>query len=372
MPPECEQIRSEFSALLDDELNPEDRELVEEHLADCSECLRELHGYKRVSEAYRYHHPVMAPADFEARLREALDPARREHGRSRWAPYVLALAACVTLVAGLAFWRAAQPGVAPMQLTSRDADSAAEAPERAADAPARVESPPSADAVDDAGASRAESLPETPESAPRTMKSRSAPEAEAAPPAPETSSAPLAEEAAPSPESQPETATAPEPAAEPPAPEAEAAPQAGDSSALMQRRESGPGTGQDGARPRALEDAAGGRGLGGGGGGFGGGGGLRTREEAADRSGMSTHGNLTWRNREFQFRDGVWRERGYTDEPLTAVTVLTPEWNTLLDAHVDLHQLVEAAEPVIVRLDDTWYEIRRAKPAQEPAGKDAP
>ena len=116
----CEQIRSEFSALLDEELNSEDRELVEEHLSECSDCLRELHGYQQVNDAYRYHHPVKAPEDFEERLRVALDPPK-ENIYSFSAHWRYAAAAVVLLGVALTGWRLAGPPDEPLLLSKNDA-----------------------------------------------------------------------------------------------------------------------------------------------------------------------------------------------------------------------------------------------------------
>ncbi len=45
------EVREDFSALLDNELTHEERELVEGHLSECAECLRELDALKRVDVA---------------------------------------------------------------------------------------------------------------------------------------------------------------------------------------------------------------------------------------------------------------------------------------------------------------------------------
>lgn len=70
----CAAIREEFSALLDDELGPARRAEVEAHLSGCAACLRELDAMKRVSDLYATLPPVAAPADFETRVRAAVQP----------------------------------------------------------------------------------------------------------------------------------------------------------------------------------------------------------------------------------------------------------------------------------------------------------
>lgn len=68
----CEQAREEFSALLDGELSVDARAAVEAHLAECSECLRELDALKQVDLAYRKLDPKRAPAGFEERVRSSV------------------------------------------------------------------------------------------------------------------------------------------------------------------------------------------------------------------------------------------------------------------------------------------------------------
>ncbi|MCF6283993.1 MAG: anti-sigma factor, partial [Candidatus Hydrogenedentes bacterium] len=122
----CKQIQTEFSALLDDELDTEDRELVEEHLAECAECLRELHGFQQVTDAYRYHHPVKAPDDFEERLREALAPAPARHTLA-WPVWKFAAAAVVLLGISLSLWRMTDRDGDMLQLTKNMPEVASEA-----------------------------------------------------------------------------------------------------------------------------------------------------------------------------------------------------------------------------------------------------
>lgn len=71
---ECREVREEFSALLDGELSLDEREAVEAHLAECSDCLRLLDGLKRVDTAYRKLPPVAAPDALETRIRAAIRP----------------------------------------------------------------------------------------------------------------------------------------------------------------------------------------------------------------------------------------------------------------------------------------------------------
>ncbi len=70
----CEAVRENFSAFLDAELDIEDRTVVEKHLHECSDCLRELHGYKQVNDLYTTLSTVNAPEDFEKKVMAALKP----------------------------------------------------------------------------------------------------------------------------------------------------------------------------------------------------------------------------------------------------------------------------------------------------------
>ncbi len=397
MPLECDQIRNEFSALLDNELNPEDRELVEEHLSDCSECLRELHGYKVVSDAYRYHHPVKAPEDFEARFHAAIAPIGRKRGFV-WQRWGLAAAAGFILVAGLTFWQ------------SRTTLKQSATSELALRAPA-PETPPAADA-------------------PQTLMFE-APAEGAAPDAMMPESAAASVEAAPVPAQESLGASGTGPALNEITSTAAVESEAG----LK---------GEDKAKVAAVPETGGG-GFGGGGGGFGGvampkaapaavpenvastpteapapemvrrttsdtvalksapaesdqpvlGAASREKEErAVSEPGMRSQTTesapaevadsavpaaappaapapmnlLRWNDLEFTLTEGTWRQTGYAGETLTKVSILSPEWNGLLDRYTDLNTLCDRDEPVIVKLGEVWYSIAKA-PTPESAAR---
>lgn len=94
---ECDRIRGYFSPLLDGELDPETQAAVEEHLAECSACLRELDAYKKVTQLYLGQAHVSAPADFEEQLRNRLRPRKirlrtERHTPRRWWPLAAAAA----------------------------------------------------------------------------------------------------------------------------------------------------------------------------------------------------------------------------------------------------------------------------------------
>ena len=103
------EIREDFSALLDDELTLEERELVEAHLSECAECLRELDALKQVDVAYSALSPMKAPEGFEEGVRQAIRPRTLRfpalgEGRSmRWMRPVAAIAALVLVMFGARF-----------------------------------------------------------------------------------------------------------------------------------------------------------------------------------------------------------------------------------------------------------------------------
>ena len=105
----CEDARGAFSGLLDGELDAEEKEGLERHLADCSECLRELDGLKKVSDVYESLPNVDAPEDLLDSIREEIQPERVDlsdsERRAQPIPFmpVLAAALVVALMALLSY-----------------------------------------------------------------------------------------------------------------------------------------------------------------------------------------------------------------------------------------------------------------------------
>ncbi|PCJ49707.1 MAG: hypothetical protein COA73_18710 [Candidatus Hydrogenedentota bacterium] len=66
----CEDVQEDFSALLDEELAPDEVEGVEAHLSTCSDCLRELDSLKKMQSVYDALPKVDAPDRFKVDLRE--------------------------------------------------------------------------------------------------------------------------------------------------------------------------------------------------------------------------------------------------------------------------------------------------------------
>ena len=73
---ECQEVREDFSALLDGELNTQEQEAVESHLSECSECLRELDGLNRVDSLYSAMPAMNAPEGFDESVHASLRPGR--------------------------------------------------------------------------------------------------------------------------------------------------------------------------------------------------------------------------------------------------------------------------------------------------------
>ncbi len=378
MPIACEQIRNEFSALLDDELNSEDRELVEEHLSECAECLRELHGYKQVSDVYFYHHPVKAPDNFDELLKEALAPAPSSTGMG-WSPWRMAAAAAIVLVAGGIGWRTLQDSPERTMILSSNLDqrepeaqsAPAEAPlqgateaaiEQASTAASQdlmegeLSAPPAALGGRGLGATSsgfgggggipevaleaeirmnpssppadAPSLPEA--GAParsRKMEQSDGVSIQAAPPAPAPTTAPTPtlEEAVP--EAKNDSANAP-------LSENEVMADADDVPAEEPRRS-------------LLKQ--------------------RMADESPSTAAVAPAEPVQWRAHQFSLTEGVLTQHSYGQEPLSVVEAPSEAWTQLLDAHPDLAQLVDGTQDVIVRLDETWYRIDVAPRAPEAA-----
>ncbi|MFA6239640.1 MAG: hypothetical protein WC655_01850 [Candidatus Hydrogenedentales bacterium] len=100
-----EEIREQFSPILDDELTPDERAAIEADLAQDAELLRELHSLKRVDELFRRMPPLHAPKEFEAGVRAKLRPNVLRFPAAvltrRRALGIAAAAAVLVLVAGV-------------------------------------------------------------------------------------------------------------------------------------------------------------------------------------------------------------------------------------------------------------------------------
>lgn len=324
---DCEQAREEFAALLDGELEPEDRATVEAHLSQCSECLRELDGLKRVDTAYRRLPRVSAPDRFEEGVRSALRPSlfvRLNPGarvrRPRWP--VVAAAAAVLLVAGAVAVRLGLSGPESLHLAQAPDTGEMAALEESAPLAQASRFAPKADVA-------ALGVAEDAATAPQTMASRSADvSAEApgaAPGAPQIMRfegfAPATPPPSPAPEAelffQAEPAPAPE--AAPVEPFAgEAAPV--ESEPLL--------------NPSAAAEIA-----------------PMRRMAAPDSERREVAGRL------FHWADGAWRQEGFEEELVNPLLRESEAFQVLVAEDPRLAELESLPEAVIFRHGDVWYEL---------------
>ncbi|MEL7647442.1 MAG: DUF4349 domain-containing protein [Sedimentibacter sp.] len=77
----CNDIRDMLSLYIDDELDEEERLLVEEHLRGCEDCRRELDEYKKIIQALRDLPDEEPPLGYCKRLHEKLLAAENEKPR---------------------------------------------------------------------------------------------------------------------------------------------------------------------------------------------------------------------------------------------------------------------------------------------------
>jgi hypothetical protein len=101
---DCTKAQAQFSALLDGEVTPIQRAAVEAHLSQCTECLRMLEGYRRVSALYGALAKVPAPAEFEERLRARVASKMAWIRQLRRRPLVPLLTAAAVLALSVAGW----------------------------------------------------------------------------------------------------------------------------------------------------------------------------------------------------------------------------------------------------------------------------
>ena len=300
--PTCDEIREEFSALLDEELDIETRDTVEAHLCGCSECLRELHTLKRASDFYRAQSRVCAPEDFQEQVMAALRPRMGRRGAlarfARPGP-LLAMAATLMMVTGtaLVLWRSAAPFSGTAALTQLSQVRSAPAPSRFADEAAAVME---AEAPVGGSMSGRERQEYAPESAPRPLA------ATAADPEP-VAMDDLASGA--------EMAMAPPPASPPPPARAE------------------PET----ILPPAPDAAS--------------------AEATAEAT--ATADSVTLGDRHFVLQGTVWQEAHYAGEPVTTLEAGTDAYNTLLRDFPALNEAATLGPEVIVQAEETWYLLRK-------------
>jgi hypothetical protein len=70
----CHEAREQFSALIDEALDADERAALEAHLATCADCRRELQRFRDTVSLMRAAAPARAPAGFVDRVLEAASP----------------------------------------------------------------------------------------------------------------------------------------------------------------------------------------------------------------------------------------------------------------------------------------------------------
>lgn len=335
----CDEVRLEFSALLDDELSAGEHRAIEAHLAECAECLDLFRQIQQVDQMYQDLPQSEAPAELEAGIRKALTTEREHvtafprsrHARQRVWPLLAAAAVFAILAGGVLMMATEDFGPESFQIARFDElaqqEEAASPPESEPEmdvmmmetAPDALRADPmdspTEDAWDDAHHELMNGIEH--DSDGQQLDARGGFRKEA-PEAFEQDSLVRrrqlrAEEPAPG-ETRPYAERVPEAAEEPepePEPEAEPAP---------------PPPAPEEPMPRRLEESPE----------------VETREAAGRR---------------FAKDAGVWVEEGYEGEPFSILSPDAPRWEDLLDRNPELAELAEWQEPVVFEADGQWRRL---------------
>jgi len=97
----CEDIRRHFSEYIDLEAPEEIASAIEEHVAACGECRRELESFRKFNAAIASVGEEELPFDFSVTLQANLEEEKkkgRSRSRSKSRPWLRALAACACLM----------------------------------------------------------------------------------------------------------------------------------------------------------------------------------------------------------------------------------------------------------------------------------
>lgn len=353
-------IRDEFSPLLDDELPPNARDAVERQLAQDSELLRELDAMRKVDELYRSLPRAAAPADLsenvQERLREKSKPAASRPRRIPAALYSgLAAAAIFTVLIGGVVIR--QEFIVSPSAEDRLMEAASEQPLSAAERQVAAPSVAADEASEEEGVAAFADAPEiaAPNDADdvqlqqgalggrameRDQVAENEPQfrQEAAENAPATAS-PRPDTAAGFGEHESKDEAAPMPQAEVSAPAAAPPPPT--------LGESGAGGGietdEAPARPAELADA-------------------EAREMKAEVSALRKRSNAVKEvaGRQFDEREDGWYQRGYNGEPTQIVRRGSEAIATLSASIPRMQDVLELKGAVVLKQGDTWYRIPAA------------
>jgi hypothetical protein len=325
-----EDIRDEFSPLLDDELSPDARDAVETALAQDAELLRELDRLRKVDELYRSVPRASAPADLAERVRAELHPpaagSATVAARSRWNLYSGLAAAAMfgVVIGGLVLRQEFVVSTPPEQLAARQSEVSASS--EAKDEAVAEETPAAGGREQDSAGFFAEAEPSPTTAAPSDEA------AEAPQDLGRTSNeSEMLQDAAPdAADAAPEvalTAQAPPPPPPAPMPEAEASREA-EGLALAD------------AQPMQKSDADDGAAVG---------------ESRAAMRRQEPVGERQIGDRTFERRDDVWYQDGYEDEPTRVLRRdVTPSTENPI---ADWERLLAFEQAVIFKHADVWYRI---------------
>ena len=96
----CEQVWREVSDYLDDEVDPELRAAIEEHVRGCQRCAAVLDGMRNVVQLYGDERMMEAPVGFSRRLRQRLE-ADMSPSRRTFLGWAVAAAASILVAGGI-------------------------------------------------------------------------------------------------------------------------------------------------------------------------------------------------------------------------------------------------------------------------------
>jgi len=390
-----DEIRDQFSPLLDGELAADERAEIEAMLSQDAELLRELDSLKRVDDLYRALPRPQTPDNFESAVSERIRPKvvslKQRHARRNVWPLV-AIAATLLVTAaflvnrmqsasdsmqiasapesypasrpteslpqGLAkdeATRASETTVEELQALGYTGDSAemtapaaAAAPERSDDV-AKVALHDSAPMPEASAGVAADSVvmpapPPASEAAPeqaapaiagveiREMKTEA--EAEAPTPAAEPEPLPSEEREIRTSRGREMSVSAPA-SPPPPAPADQAVGQA--MSAPSKNSEAS----ERAPAPRKQQSDA-----------------AATSAGRPERSMPFLPPVLRLSNRVFELREGAFYERGYKTEAVTPLVRGTADASEVLKAHAEFAEVFAAKETIVFKAGDTWYRLR--------------
>ena len=362
----CDDVREDFSAVLDGELSPQEQEAVESHLSDCSQCLRELDGLKRIDTLYGELPHVDAPQGFEGNVQELLNPKRVMPWPKRARDWrimgtVLAMAAglVVVIALGVPDENRAKPFYTAKMTESDSAVASAPAIAEVVGGRAAAERELTGEEAlgysdaDDAPSRQLASLTDRPPGAAFPRENRLDKLSV------ERKTKDILLESSLESFESPSSVVARDPAfLEQEALKKELQDRVGDKVYAEPEFAGAPADGEAeklsvAARSESLVGFVAGQ--------------DETRRDVRMRSALSTDrdgafpikDDLSALVRNFDVREGVWYERGYAGEPTIALTRDSDRWRGILKQSPNLRPLVDVREQVVFHFNGLWYALER-------------